>query len=359
MKPIFLLPCFLLTLGAANAATTNQYNNYRPRTAMYNEYTANQYTQRQTPHQYQRPQYTDSSVQTGAPYISPVRQTYQSTKVTQSESDKKNTITPYISLKLGYAANKSIINFKDSNAKDIYINFEDDQDSQQMITNILNWVDKTADNAGLFFNISNTFSINPAIGVEFDIPSVKHFRFRLEGEYTSPQTAKTDYIDVSELINYTDDTNCIDDECVPFPEAGGKLESTFNAFMLNGYIDIKTQSPFTPYFSMGVGYSTLETKFDINVAMNLGVPALNGAGITIEDNSIAWSLGCGLAYKITDTIYIDAQYRYINWGKLGVGDTINSILGTVGVSEFISFPNDIALINSKSHQFLLGARVTF
>ena len=70
------------------------------------------------------------------------------------------------------------------------------------------------------------------------------------------------------------------------------------AFMLNGYYDIATGSPWTPYFGAGIGWAKLD---------------LNSPGLPFSDNDdvFAYQLMGGVAYAINDQLSVDVQYRFM------------------------------------------------
>ncbi|MBO4480354.1 MAG: porin family protein [Alphaproteobacteria bacterium] len=67
--------------------------------------------------------------------------------------------------------------------------------------------------------------------------------------------------------------------------------------LANAYIDVKTMSVFTPYFSIGAGYQFIHhNNFYINDS-------------TLS--ALAWQIGCGIAYNVTNTLSVDLGYRYL------------------------------------------------
>lgn len=73
------------------------------------------------------------------------------------------------------------------------------------------------------------------------------------------------------------------------------------SFLLNGYFDIDTGSPVTPFISGGIG------------AANIDIQDLTVYGENIEwgdDTVFAYQLGAGLGIAVNETITIDVGYRY-------------------------------------------------
>ncbi|MGB3211077.1 MAG: outer membrane beta-barrel protein [Desulforhopalus sp.] len=79
-------------------------------------------------------------------------------------------------------------------------------------------------------------------------------------------------------------------------DTDGYLEST--SFMVNFLYDFKNESSFTPYLSAGLGYSMLELKFN------------DTGNQAAEDDVFAWSVGAGIAYSLTESLFFDLQYKY-------------------------------------------------
>jgi len=97
-----------------------------------------------------------------------------------------------------------------------------------------------------------------------------------------------------------------------------------HSFMFNGFYDIETGSPWTPFAGVGIGGSRI--KLDV-----LGVD---------DDSDLVFTYQfiAGVSYAINDDLSIDAQYRYI-----GTADA------TVDDAEF----------DSSSNNLMLGLRYTF
>jgi outer membrane autotransporter protein len=77
--------------------------------------------------------------------------------------------------------------------------------------------------------------------------------------------------------------------------------------MANGYFDINTSTDFTPYIGAGLGM----VYRDANYTAPYG-----GVTHTEDDQSwnLAWTLGAGVAYHVTDTMALDLGYRYVDLG---------------------------------------------
>ncbi len=77
------------------------------------------------------------------------------------------------------------------------------------------------------------------------------------------------------------------------------------AFMLNGYYDVDTVSPWTPYVGGGIGWA----KLDLNTP---GLPSGD------YDDVFAYQFIGGVAYAVTTQLSLDAQYRFIGSGDASI-----------------------------------------
>lgn len=83
--------------------------------------------------------------------------------------------------------------------------------------------------------------------------------------------------------------------------------TSIQTLMANFFYDINTGTAFTPYVGAGVGLAWIETKFSSNFA--------GWAGDTKKTASnLAWNVGAGLGYSITDNFILDLGYRYVSFG---------------------------------------------
>ncbi len=78
-----------------------------------------------------------------------------------------------------------------------------------------------------------------------------------------------------------------------FDQGDLKIQS----LMVNGYYDIDTGSPWIPFVGAGIGWA----KVDLNT------PALP---LGDNDDVFAYQLMAGVAYAISDQLFVDAQYRF-------------------------------------------------
>jgi opacity protein-like surface antigen len=117
-----------------------------------------------------------------------------------------------------------------------------------------------------------------------------------------------------------------------------KNEVGINTFMLNVYYDFDTKTAFTPYVGFGLGMALVNFKtplYDEN------------------DNTMAWSIGAGVAYAINNNISIDFGYRYTDLGKAQLETKFQP-------DWVISGPLPTKVEHSLAmHDFTLGVRYTF
>ncbi|MFW2368954.1 MAG: outer membrane protein [Desulforhopalus sp.] len=146
---------------------------------------------------------------------------------------------------------------------------------------------------------------NLAVGYDFSAP------FRLELEYL--------------LQNNDIERYPFGRLSVTGPVALGSVDLTTQAFMINGYYDIDTESPWTPFVGLGAGWGNLD----------LDGPEHSPAG---SDNVFAYQLMGGVSYALNEEWSVDVQYRH-----LGTSDA------TIDDADF----------NMNSNDLILGIRYNF
>ena len=89
------------------------------------------------------------------------------------------------------------------------------------------------------------------------------------------------------------------------------LDMTFetNALMLNVYYDFNTGTMFTPYIGAGLGLAYSEIDVD---GLHNGILI---DGDNDNGTELAWSIGLGLGFEITESLTIDAGYRFMSLGS--------------------------------------------
>jgi outer membrane autotransporter protein len=109
-----------------------------------------------------------------------------------------------------------------------------------------------------------------------------------------------------------------------------KAKFSSTSLFVNGYADFHNSTPFTPYVGLGVGLAYSEAK-----VREYG--RYSGVYFGSEKESVvgvAYNIGLGTAFRITNTVGLDLNYRYANFGDVNHGTV-------------------------DAHQLLLGARINF
>ena len=104
-------------------------------------------------------------------------------------------------------------------------------------------------------------------------------------------------------------------------------------FMLNGYLDLKTGSGFTPYVGAGAGIAYLSWRDFTGTETCVGTVAGDcggaGAGTTVlssntfvTDTSFTWAANimAGISYDLTENAKLDIGYRYTYFGESQIAD---------------------------------------
>ncbi|WP_081794177.1 outer membrane protein [Pseudomonas sp. RIT288] len=149
--------------------------------------------------------------------------------------------------------------------------------------------------------------------------------WRMEGELSLPQKDK-----------FTSGSTT-------FPTSLNEHHIESRRVMLNAYRDFRVTEKMSFYGSAGLGLAQLESKgWQGNESRQYG---------SATQTNLAWSLGAGVAYDVTDHLALDLGYRYVD-----MGDT---------ESGWNNFPNARGLQDEKmkanlvSSEILLGARWAF
>jgi opacity protein-like surface antigen len=120
------------------------------------------------------------------------------------------------------------------------------------------------------------FAIAGAIGTSFNT-------FRFEGEISYQKNDFDEAKLMGEAVQLQGDMSALN-------------------FLVNGYYDFNTNSPWTPYLTAGLGLS----KIDVN-----DLDVVGGNDPTDDDDIVfAYQLGAGIGYGISENLTIQAGYRY-------------------------------------------------
>ena len=154
------------------------------------------------------------------------------------------------------------------------------------------------------------FSLLGALGYDFGM-------FRLEGEVGY----RTNDFDTGTIQGVAGSADLVGDQ-------------TALSFMGNVGIDIETQTKFTPYFLVGIGFAQVE-------ADGVGIAGVAGTW-DADDTVFAYQLGAGVGYAASETITLGLEYRYF-----GTSDPEDTIAGGNVEWEY------------ATHNILLGIRFAF
>lgn len=106
------------------------------------------------------------------------------------------------------------------------------------------------------------------------------------------------------------------------------------SLMVNGYFDIETGSPVTPYLGAGIGVA--------NVSLN-DIKAEGEKVVDDDDTVFAYQFGGGVAFALNESMALDLGYRYF----------------ATDDPEFDDVDNDSFESEYKSHNVSLGLRINF
>ena len=133
-----------------------------------------------------------------------------------------------------------------------------------------------------------------------------------------------------------------------FNVTDGRHNTSNITTMLAGYIDpfavlkIDTGN-FSPYLQAGVGWARNTTK-----SSRITSSVLDGK----TSDELAWQVGAGLNYALTDSWKVDLSYRYIDMGKART----SRLYTDAGVPDILV---EEAQFDLKAHEVLLGLQYQF
>jgi len=144
----------------------------------------------------------------------------------------------------------------------------------------------------------------------------------------------------AELSHFSSDIDSVSIAANKYTTSG-EISST--SLMLNGYLELENETPFTPYIGGGVGYARVKVA---------GKAAMGGLfNTTIRwndtDNVFAYQGITGITYALNDNFLFDLSYRYFVTEDFSVTGTSNW-----GFSE-------TGKINYKSQSVMAGIRWYF
>lgn len=121
------------------------------------------------------------------------------------------------------------------------------------------------------------------------------------------------------------------------------IDINTHTMLLNVYADFHNKTAFTPYITAGIGYAWTDMKRDTK-----------DDPMHIKDNGLAWQVGAGISYSMTDTLNLDLGYRFI---KLATMKGTDTTFESWDNGEY--YGHDDIEITPMMHQVRLGARYAF
>ena len=142
-----------------------------------------------------------------------------------------------------------------------------------------------------------------------------------------------DYRVEGEVAYQNNEVDRIGNNSLPADLGGGVILSSMEAsmltFLLNGYIDFNYGSAFSWFFTGGLGFARIDGEMTVNGVTN-----------DEDDTVLAYQLGVGAGYAVTETVTLDCKYRYLQ-------------------TEDFNIEGGYVEVASPSHSITLGIRVAF
>lgn len=112
-----------------------------------------------------------------------------------------------------------------------------------------------------------------------------------------------------------------------------ELKTRIQTMFANLYYDLNTKTAFTPYVGAGLGWAHINETGTVYTPVGVYTAKASYG-------NLAWNVGAGLAYDVTDDMAIEAGYRYTDYGYYKKeGGTVNR--------------------DYSSHEFTVGIRYAF
>lgn len=119
-------------------------------------------------------------------------------------------------------------------------------------------------------------------------------------------------------------------------------EGDFSAlsFLVNGYLDMETGGPVTPYLGAGLGFANVSA----NEVKVIGPPFGTADFVDDDDTVFAYQVGAGVAFALNEAMALDLAYRYF----------AASAPEFIDQQGFGGFETDF-----RTHNLSLGLRINF
>ncbi|MDN1888042.1 porin family protein, partial [Escherichia coli] len=110
----------------------------------------------------------------------------------------------------------------------------------------------------------------------------------------------------------------------------------------------RNSSAFTPWISAGLGYARVHHKTSYIYTDNSPAGSeVYSTSASKYENNLAWSLGVGVKYDVTQDFSLDLSYRYLD-----AGDSTLTYKDEDGAKYKSS-------VDVRSNEFMLGATYNF
>lgn len=180
-----------------------------------------------------------------------------------------------------------------------------------------------------------------AVGYNFD----KRFQVPLRAELEYSLFSRVDG-----TVSWTD----IDPVGNDYTRIQQKLD--IQTLFLNAYFDIKTGTPVTPYIGAGIGTAFIDARTSGYNSFGNGGPGdliTSGSRGARSNTNLAWNVGAGAGWDITECLTLDLGYRFASLGE-AKGKTFFGE-DSAGNPVNLSGKTD----NLYMHQVMLGLRFNF
>ena len=170
---------------------------------------------------------------------------------------------------------------------------------------------------------NNTFSFNPAIGLQFDDKFIETFSFRVEAEYLRNTSGDSS----NWTIQREWQTGVTPPYTNHYETRKASINTNIEGLLLNTYADFDVMQIISSYAVFGLGYGELEQENQLIVDTFHDSPVVNSDSteyVTYSEKhskyNMFWQIGLGVSFDVTEKLSLNAEYRYINYGSLKLYD---------------------------------------
>lgn len=114
---------------------------------------------------------------------------------------------------------------------------------------------------------------------------------------------------------------------------------------VNGYVSLPTETVFTPYATIGIGYSHNQNGSLEAISSS---PDVNFNAPGKDTNNFAWNIGLGTRLKLYESFDLDVGYRYVDLGDVKTDSTASVASSISAASQKL-----------RIHQGMLGLIYSF